>query len=343
MHDKGKFAVRITVHENSVGDDLVRAFQGWSQVTSFGRTRFGKRVSVRDALSVLTIVDSLGVEYDLSVPGWVPRPEAASPAAIRSTPVPDSKGPAIRDHAASPLVKKTPPPRPAHSLSKRVLRLGWAAVVFGLVLATGFVGTEIAEDKKTIPGRIDSIGVCKDHFRDNRYGWTINATATIESGKYQITNLKSDKAVLVANERFSGRGFVAEATVTFIEGRKESFAGLAFHIRNDENFYFFGAAPDGSFAVVKRELGFWHRLLPDGGVNNSPTRDRRRTERRLKIVVEGIYMEFYLDGELLTVVRDESFEEGSFGFYVDKNLNAAFDNLAIELDWFESVESVAMR
>ncbi|TET47468.1 hypothetical protein E3J62_01455 [candidate division TA06 bacterium] len=341
MHAEEKFAVRIIVSEYCVGDDLVRAFQGWSQVTSFGRTQFGKRVSVGDALSVLTIVDLLEVEYDLSVP----RCGAVSPVAICSTPVPDLKEPAIRDYAPSPIVRKTPDPhsRRDTSLSRKMLRLGWAAVVFGLFLATGFMVTGIAENRETVPGQIDSIGVCIDHFQDNRYGWTINHTAAIESGKYQITNLNSDKAVLVANGRLSGRDFVAEATVTFIEGEKESFAGLAFHIRNDENFYFFGTAPDGSFAVVKRELGFWRRLFPDGGVKHFQAKDWRRAERRLKIVVEGIYMEFYLDGELLTTVRDESFEEGSFGFYVDKNLNAAFDNLAVELDWYELVKSLAMR
>ena len=343
MHAKEKFAVRITVSEDSVENDLVRAFQGWSQVTSFGRTQFGRRVSVRDVLSVLTIIDSLAVEYDLSVPRRVPRPEVASTAASRSIPVPDSKEPVLQDQAVSSIARKTPHPTPALSLSRRVLRLGWAAVVFGLILSTSFMATEIAENREIMPGHIDSIGVCKDHFQDNRYGWTINATATIESGKYQIANLNSDKAVLVANGRFSGRDFIAEATVTLAEGAKKSFAGLAFHIRNDENFYFFGAAPDGSFAVVKRELGFWHRLLPDEGVNDFPARNWRRTERRLKIVVEGNHMGFYLDGELLTAVRDESFEEGSFGFYVDKNLNAAFDDLAVERDWFESMESIAMR
>lgn len=343
MHAREKFAVRITVSENSIGDDLVRAFQGWSQVTSFGRTQFGRQVSVRDVLSVLAVIDSLAVEYDLSVPRRVPGPEVASPATIRVVPVPDSKEPVPRGQAVSPIGKRTPHPRPALSLSRRVLRLGWAAVVFGLILTTSFMATELAENREIMPGHIDSIGVCKDRFGDNRYGWTINASAAIESGKYQITNLNSDKAVLVANERFSGRDFIAEATVTVAEGKKESFAGLAFHIRNGENFYFFGTALDGSFAVVKRELGFWHKLFPDGGVNSLPPRDWGRAERCLKIVMEGIYMEFYLDGELLTVVRDESFEKGSFGFYVDENLNAAFDDLTIELDWYEAMESLAMR
>lgn len=345
MHTKETFAVRITVSEDSVGDDLVRAFQGWSQVTSFGRTQFGRRVLVKDVLSILAVIDSLGVEYDLSVPKRAQLSQAVSPPVIFGTPMPGLKPPAREDTAASPISNEVLHPQPAHvlSLTRRMLRLGWASSVFGLFMAMSFVATEMAGNRGTELARIDSIGVCKDDFRDNRYGWTVNSAMNIESGKYQITNLNSDKAVLVANGRFGGGDFIAEATVALPEGAKESFAGLAFHIRNGENFYLFGAALDGSFAVVKRELGFWHRLLPDGGVNDLPARSRQRTEHRLKVVVEGDRMEFYLDGELLTVAHDGSFEEGSFGFYVDKNLDAAFDDLVVERDWFESVESVAMR
>lgn len=330
MHAQKKFVVTFTVSESSAGVDLERIFRGWSRVTSFGRTHFRKRVSTDEGLSVVTALNSLALEYELSI-GKV-RSMYADPSllVLASTPSQSLKQPP-GDGTAEPA-----PGRERRDAARMRMPFKWAVATFGLFLFVGFATTGIVEKKSAVPAFTGLVGLCEDDFTDNRYGWPTNGTADIHSGKYLIRNLDSDKGVLISNERLAGRSSVAEANVTLIEGSEGSFAGLAFRVRNSENFYFLGTALDGSVAIIKRELGFWHRLLPGGGVRRSAQEGSIRAQHRLKIVGKGIYMEFYMDGELLTVVRDESFEEGSFGFYVDRNLDAAFDDLFVAFYQYES-------
>jgi hypothetical protein len=356
MYARNKFKMRVLIPEESLGDDVLRILRGWSQVIAFGRATFSRRVSPDEASRVVTALNLLEVKYDL----WIGKEASAHYVASllmlagsHGAPVEqeepqneecrlmiddfrfqNSKSRAQGEECRSMSNSSIEEEREAAEIRRlsRVTVLRFCAAVLPLFLATVLIATNIMGKKQSSPAYVGSIGIYEDDFSDNRYGWTCNGTAEVASGAYTIGSRGSDRAVLIANERLTGSNMIAETSVGLHGEGQDGFAGLAFRVHNSENFYFFGVTRDGRAAILKRELGYWRRLSPGGGIVQCRDKRSSRPEHRLRIVSKGVYTEFYLDGELLTVARDESFQVGSFGFYVDKGVSATFDDLLVAFD-----------
>jgi hypothetical protein len=322
------FTIRVILPEDCEKEEVARTLAGWGQVTSFGQTIFSKRVSGEEGVKLLSLLNSLGIEYSLSID------DATRGDVQPSKPVLVGSGEHKTD-LSRPMRQHGTRPR-----SSRMGRAaGWSVGTLALVLLVALTASVMTADRGGAPAAVGSLGLYEDTFIDNRYGWTVNETADIDSGHYLVRNSGSAKSVLIANERLAGRNLIAEVEVTLIGGEKERFAGLGYRIRNMENFYFFGVSLDGTVAVLKRELGFWNRLEPGGGIRRSPQTPELKNRYHLRMVSRGLYSEFYIDGKLLTIVRDESFGRGLFGFYVDRNLDAAFDDLVVTFSEYESFDT----
>jgi hypothetical protein len=324
-----KFTIRVSLPEESDRSELSRILQGWGQVTAFGRVVFSKTVTPEEALRFLTSLRSCSADYSLSIDEAGGRSIDPTRAFLFST-VEATKKPSI-------------PPKEVNAPKRRFVSLKLAFATLFLVSLASVVFTLLGRDAAEAPASNVSLGLYEDRFDDNRFGWIEDETAEIDGGKYLVNNRGRENAVLVANQRFTGRNMVCEVDLLLIDGREGSFAGLAFRVRNPENFYFFGLSPDGRVAMVKREIGFWRRLLPGGGMRSGLIGPETGPDHRLRIAVKDFYIEFHLDGELLSVVRDESFEEGSLGFYVGEDLTAAFDELLLvfnEAGTFDFEESL---
>jgi hypothetical protein len=323
-----EFTIRVILPEEGETQRVAGALEGWGQVTSFGQTIFSKRVSGEEALKTISVLNSINVEYRLSIDdGGSGLIDPSSPVRV------GTKGADSVQEIRGGGVK--PRSRP----SRLTLFAGWSAGTLALVALVVLAANLMVGDSGSVPAAAAPVGLFEDSFSDNRYGWIANESAAIDSGSYSVRNFAGDRSVMVANERLSGRNLIAEVDVTIIRGEKERFAGLAYRIRNVENFYFFGIAIDGSIAMLKRELGFYRKLEPGGGVRRSYSSSRLKNHYHLRIVVRGMYTEFYVDGDLVTIVRDESFERGLFGFYVDKNLDVAFDDLLLTFTARESFDT----
>ncbi len=315
MSETEKFTIRVSLPDGSDRSELARILQGWGQVTAFGRVVFSKTLPPEEALEFLTALRSCSSEYSLSIDR--------------------ARGGSIEPTKAFLLGVQGREERPADAPKRgtsgkgRFVSLKFAFATLLLVSLASIVVTLSGKNTAEAPASGISLGLYEDEFDDNRFGWIEDATAGMNSGKYVVNNRGRENALLIANQRFTGRNMVCEVDLHLLDGREESFAGLAFRVRNPENFYFFGVSPDGRVAMVKRELGFWGRLLPGGGMRSGLVREGTGLEHRLRIAVRDLYIEFHLDGELLSVARDESFEEGSFGFYVGEDLAAAFDGLLL--------------
>jgi len=329
------FTIRIMLPEDGEKASVARTLIGWGQVTSFGQTIFSKRVSGEEAARVLSVLNSLGLEYSLSIDdGTKGQVEPSAPVFVGARPLEGEPIPRLRAQKARQSPRKLP-------------RLaGWSVGTLAFFLMVILAAALMTTDRGGTPAANGSVGLFEDSFTDNRYGWIANETAGIDSGSYVVKNCASPKSVLVANERLSGRNLVAEVDVTILGGTKEGYAGLGYRVRNVENFYFFGVALDGSIAILRREIGFWSRMEPGGGIKRSGEGFDLKNSYHLRMVVKGMYSEFYVDGELITIVRDESFERGLFGFYVEANLDAAFDDLLLTFSEYESFDtdlSVGLR
>jgi hypothetical protein len=325
-----KFTIRVSLPEESDRSELSRILQGWGQVTAFGRVVFGKTVSPEEALRFLTSLRSCSADYSVSIDEAGGRSMDPTKAFL---------------FGARGAKRKPPiPPKEISAPKRRFVSLKLALATLFLVSLASVVVALLGRDVAEAPASRISLGLYEDRFDDNRFGWIEDETAEIDRGKYLVNNRGRENAVIVANQRFTGRNMVCEVDLFLIDGKEGSFAGLAFRVRNPENFYFFGLSPDGRVAMAKRELGFWGKLLPGGGMRSGLIKQETGPNHRLRIAVRDFYIEFHLDGELLSVVRDESFEEGSLGFYVGEDLAAAFDELLLvfndagTFDFEESLE-----
>ena len=328
MSARDKFTIRVILPEDAEKELAEGVLKGWGQVTSFGQRVFSRRVSGQEAARTISHLNALNVEYRLSID------DSESGLVRPSSPVRVGSGGLQSGQNTSRLAEGV-----RETSGKLSAVFGWSAGTVALVVLVLLIANVMIGERGSAPAAAGPVGLFEDSFADNRYGWITNETAAIDSGSYSVRNGVSDRSVLVANERLSGRNMIAEVDVTIVRGERERFAGLGYRIRNVENFYFFGVALDGSAAILKRELGFWKRLEPGGGVKRSYSDSQIKNHYRLRIIVRGMYAEFYVDGELLTIARDESFANGLFGFYVDRGLDVTFDDLLLTFSGGESFDT----
>ncbi len=97
------------------------------------------------------------------------------------------------------------------------------------------------------------------------------------------------------------------------------------------DYYRFAISPADTFSLVKRVDGEWEVLADWTESGAIETADR--AVNRLGLLAEGDQIALYANGELLTVVDDDSHDRGDIALavltYDDGNVEAQFDNVAI--------------
>lgn len=174
---------------------------------------------------------------------------------------------------------------------------------------------------------------CMESFDNER------ARGEVEAGVYVLEVYAADEIVNANCETLVVGDFILEADITveaFVPGGSYYF-GLLFRVSGDERYaYVIGNkggycvyyASDQQFVPFTNSTDFpvqcW-TLLPDSAMMEGV--------QRLRVVAVDDRMDFYLNGELLAVVRDRQLGEGWVGFVVATagggGVRVTFDNLTV--------------
>ena len=99
-------------------------------------------------------------------------------------------------------------------------------------------------------------------------------------------------------------------------------SGNKFRLVDAQNFYFFWLTGDGRYTVGK--------VVTDHAIpikqRTYSKAIRKRGENRMRVEFRGTLMNIFINGEKVTVLKDDTFTQGGYGFYTFKGVRACYDN-----------------
>ena len=127
------------------------------------------------------------------------------------------------------------------------------------------------------------------------------------------------------------KDFEVEVEATREDGDVANTYGLIFRYVDHDNYYRFDVSSDGYYLLSKFQDGEWHTLAdwaPSEAINQGQT-----AVNALKVSANGPEITLFANGQELTHVNDDSFQEGNFGFFAstfdDPHIWVSFDDLKL--------------
>jgi hypothetical protein len=201
----------------------------------------------------------------------------------------------------------------------------------GVPLGTTFGRKPLAVE----PGRT----LYEDDFENPQSGWeTYNdeyVEKGYEDGAYKIYVIEKSLTTwsTIPITGTGGRNFgdfILEVEATPVGGPDENDYGVLFRYQDEDNYYTYEISADGQFAVTKVVDG-QRKALADW----SRTRyiNQGKNANILEVVCNGTAMDFYVNGEYLAGVSDNTFSKGAIGLmagtFTRKGVRVEFDNLRV--------------
>ncbi len=172
-------------------------------------------------------------------------------------------------------------------------------ILWGLVLLAGCTG---------------SSKPFTDDFSDPASGWGAASTETFvrgyDSGKYLIRlDAPHWFAWTTADRNYAD---VAVEVTVRSEGASDNHFGL-FCRYSEAGFYYFAASSDGYYAIFRRVKDGPLEALTGPAMLRTPLLRRGGSDNQLLAVCQGNELAFYINGEQVTLVEDDTFDSGDIG------------------------------
>jgi serine/threonine protein kinase len=199
--------------------------------------------------------------------------------------------------------------------------------------------TIYALTEEELAGLGDTSILFEDYFDSDSNGWATGEfeddysfdEITIEDGVYTLQVTTKESAFVekkLPNLEFSDFVLTVEATPHDTAGG-DYYYGVGFRENSDSHVYTFEIGNDGFYAVFLYD-GEWKKLKDwssSNAINVGETNE-------LKVVAKGETLTFFVNGEQLTTLQDNTLAEGQVGLIVDmfeagQTAAVDFDNLVI--------------
>ncbi|OQX89298.1 MAG: hypothetical protein B6D65_03885 [candidate division Zixibacteria bacterium 4484_93] len=136
----------------------------------------------------------------------------------------------------------------------------------------------------------------------------------IDGGLYVIPNSSPSLSKVVLVPGIETRNFILEARIGRT-GNRGSVGGLAFFVRNEEEYHLFGMDGIGQFVLVRYTDGRFIPLSEDVSVSTSVRPGRFNV---LRVVSTDEFLEFFINSREIFATRDVKEQDlGGVGFFVD--------------------------
>jgi len=174
----------------------------------------------------------------------------------------------------------------------------------------------------------------EEDFEDPSSGWWTSSDAdyavAYQDGQYVFTIITDDYRVWTwGGEDFGD--FILNVNAGQVSGPDQNSYGVIFRFQDSKNFYRFSISGEGQYAVHRVIDDDWEALVP---WTDSPAINAGAGWNPLRVVCQGPYANFYINGIHVADITDSTFLNGDIGFYVStdegaKNLKVAFDDLQV--------------
>ncbi len=164
--------------------------------------------------------------------------------------------------------------------------------------------------------------VFTDDFQSNENGWYESKHVKIIDGQYEFNNQEFGEFSWMNDTMQDGS---IEADSTWLGGHESRGYGLIFRLLDVKNFYVLWITAEGNYSVGKIVDD---NAVPIKGWTYSEA-IRKRGKNRIRIEFCGSLMNIFINGEKLSVLKDDTFTQGGYGFYTHGGVHAVYDNLEV--------------
>jgi len=164
--------------------------------------------------------------------------------------------------------------------------------------------------------------VLSDEFQSNQNGWYESENVKIRNGRYEFSNGEHAEYTWMNDSLEDGS---LEADANWLGGDASRGYGLVFRLEDAGNFNFLWITGEGNYTVGK--------VVDDHAI---PVKRWTRSEainksgeNRLRLEFCGPLMNIFINGEKVSVLKDDTFIRGGYGFYTHGGVHVAYDNLEV--------------
>jgi hypothetical protein len=164
--------------------------------------------------------------------------------------------------------------------------------------------------------------VLSDDFQSNKNGWYENENVQIHNGRYEFTN--KDRAEYTwMNDTFEDGS--VEADTAWLGDQETQGYGLVFRLVDAQNFYFIWLTGAGNYTVGKVVDD---HAIPIKGWTPSEVINKRGNNN-LRVELCGPLMNIFINEEKVSVLQDDTFTRGGYGFYTHAGVHVGYDNFNV--------------
>jgi len=127
--------------------------------------------------------------------------------------------------------------------------------------------------------------------------------------------------------------FELEVSGVLVDGGEDSTYGILLRMQSPTEFYRFEIMGDGHYMIERlNNDGTWTRFVDDWQ-SSEAIQVGVNANNRLRVVADGPFMSFYVNGELLQEIEDSAYVSGNIGLdagtYGHPKTRVAFDDLRV--------------
>ncbi|THB66840.1 MAG: hypothetical protein D6B26_02270 [Spirochaetaceae bacterium] len=196
----------------------------------------------------------------------------------------------------------------------RKMRVAGARIVLGLVVLC--LGGTLAGAQELL---------LSDDFANNDMDWYVSDSIQVANGRYEFSNDEHADYTWMSGNMADG-SVVADSV--WLGGDETMGYGLVFRLVDAQNFYFLWITANGQFTVGKV---MENHAVPIKQWSSSDAINTRG-ENHLRVEFSGYLINILINGQEVVVLRDDTFTEGGYGFYVHRGAHVAFDNMRVVAD-----------
>jgi hypothetical protein len=161
-----------------------------------------------------------------------------------------------------------------------------------------------------------------DDFQSNKNGWYENDAVQVHNGRYEFSNKTRAEYTWMNDTMEDGS---LEADTSWLGDETTRGYGLVFRLVDAKNFYFLWITGEGNYTVGKVVDD---RAVPIKGWTFSEVINKRG-ENHLRVEFCGPLMNIFINGEKVSVLKDDTFNRGGYGFYTHAGVHAGYDNVNV--------------
>ncbi len=144
-----------------------------------------------------------------------------------------------------------------------------------------------------------------------------------------IDNHAFDEPVLLMSTAALQKDGLVEASFDIVESRSHSVAGLVLRAEDEESFLLAGANSRGQYTIQRCMRGLWIPVMGLDPFESSRLLPFDPDRMVLSAEVHGTYVDFYVNGQLIQVVKTSLPVMGQVGVFVDGRMSVDLDRFTV--------------